>query len=187
MTFGQSCGIIGISKVGDIIKCCNCNKGILRGQRYKSPTLTSLYFCSEECYQKYLNKNIEKKQSKKKTTNDTTTSSSLKFLKDYINKLWQEQVNWPFMMKQIKNVCVDYNLSHKDLYLVLKYAVEYEDYVVDIDYGLLQFEKYIVPAMEFKTQVLQSKQQAMDMPDEEVLYVKPVKQKVRRVRKDDDW
>ena len=78
-------------------QCYICGTEIPRGQRFKSPRYKNLSFCSEACYNQHL---ASKQQPKPK-------SSSLDKLKSYINDLWQGQVNWPFMMRQIKNLKED--------------------------------------------------------------------------------
>lgn len=140
-------------------KCVICKNEIQRGKRYKSPTHKSIYFCSEECYNKYL-------VSKNKL------SSSLDKLKSYINYLWDEQVNWPYVMRQIKNLKEEYGVDDKDIRLMLKYAIEYEGVKVNPEYGLLQFIQYLQPAKEFAEDILRNKELAESMEDDEIEWVK---------------
>lgn len=142
--------------------CCICEKIIKRGQRFKSPRYKNLSFCSEPCYNQYL-------ASKQKPK---TTSSSLDKLKSYINDLWQGQVNWPFMMRQIKNVKEEYNIDDKDIRLMLKYAIEYEGAKVNPEYGLLQFVQYLQPSQEFAKDILRNRELAKNIEDDEVEWVK---------------
>lgn len=142
-------------------QCYICQKEIPRGQRFKSPRYKNLSFCSETCYNQYL---ASKQQPK--------PSSSLDKLKAYINDLWQGQVNWPFMMRQIKNLKEECGVSDNDIRMMLKYAVEYEGVKVDLDYGLLQFIQYLQPSQEFAKDILRNKELAESMEDDEIEWVK---------------
>lgn len=155
--------------------CVICNQSIPRGQRYKSPTHKSLSFCSESCYNQYL---ASKQQPK--------PSSSLDKLKAYINDIWQGQVNWPFMMRQIKNLKEEYGVSDNDIRMMLKYAVEYEGVKVNPEYGLLQFIQYLQPAKEFAEDILRNKELAESMEDDEVEIVKASRGNGKRWMKG-DW
>ena len=141
--------------------CCICEKIIKRGQRFKWPRYKNLSFCSESCYNQYL---ASKQQPK--------PSSSLDKLKAYINDLWQGEVNWPFMMRQIKNLKEECGVSDNDIRMMLKYAVEYEDVKVDLDYGLLQFIQYLQPSQEFAEEIRKNQALAESMEDDEVEWVK---------------
>ena len=143
-------------------KCYICGIEIPRGQRYKSPRYKNLPFCSESCYNQYL---ASKQQPKPK-------SSSLDKLKSYINDLWQGQVNWPFMMRQIKNIKEECGVSDNDIRMMLKYAIEYEGVKVDLDYGLLQFIQYLQPSQEFAEEIRKNQALAENMEDDEVEIVK---------------
>ena len=154
--------------------CVICNQSIPRGQRYKSPTHKSLSFCSEGCYNQYL---ASKQQPK--------PSSSLDKLKAYINDLWQGQVNWPFMMRQIKNLKEEYNVDDNGIRMMLKYAVEYEGVKVNPEYGLLQFIQYLQPAKEFAEDILRNKELAESMEEDVVEWVKVSKGKNRWMK--GDW
>lgn len=154
--------------------CIVCQTPIPRGQRFKSPRYKNLSFCSESCYNQYL---AFKQQPK--------SSSSLDKLKAYINDLWQGQVNWPFMMRQIKNLKEEYDVEDKDIRLMLKYAVEYEDVKVNLEYGLLQFIQYLQPAKEFAEDILKNRELAENMKDDEVELVRVSKGKNRWMK--GDW
>ena len=155
-------------------KCYICEIEIPRGQRFKSPRYKNLSFCSESCYNQYL---TSKQQPK--------SSSSLDKLKAYINNLWQGQVNWPFMMRQIKNLKEEYGVSDKDIRLMLKYAIEYEDAKVNPEYGLLQFIQYLQPAKEFAEDILRNKELAESMEEDKVEWVKTSKGKNKWMK--GDW
>lgn len=154
--------------------CIVCQTPIPRGQRYQSPTHKSLSFCSEACYNQYL---VSKQQPK--------PSSSLDKLKVYINDLWQGQVNWPFMMRQIKNLKEECGVSDNDIRMMLKYAVEYEGVKVDLDYGLLQFIQYLQPSQDFAQEIRKNQALAENMGDDEVEMVKASRRNGKRWMKGD--
>lgn len=156
-------------------QCIVCQSPIPRGQRYKSPRYKNLSFCSETCYNQYL---TSKQQPK--------SSSSLNKLKSYINDIWQGQVNWPFMMRQIKNLKEEYGVSDNDIRMMLKYAVEYEGVKVDLDYGLLQFIQYLQPSQEFAQEIKKNQALAESMEDDEVEVVKASRGSGKRWMKG-DW
>lgn len=142
-------------------QCYICQAEIPRGQRFKSPRYKNISFCSESCYNQYL---ASKQQPK--------PSSSLDKLKAYINDLWQGEVNWPFMMRQIKNLKEECGVSDNDIRMMLKYAIEYEGVRVDLDYGLLQFIQYLQPSQEFAEEIKKNMALAENMEDDEVEWVK---------------
>ena len=156
--------------------CIVCQTLIPRGQRFKSPRYKNLSFCSESCYNQYL----ASKQTQK------PKSSSLDKLKVYINDLWQGQVNWPFMMRQIKNLKEECGVSDNDIRMMLKYAVEYEGVEVDLDYGLLQFIQYLQPSQEFAEEIRKNQALAESMEDDEVEVVKASRGNGKRWMKG-DW
>lgn len=155
--------------------CIVCQTPIPRGQRYQSPTHKSLSFCSEACYNQHL---ASKQQTK--------PSSSLDKLKAYINDLWQGEVNWPFMMRQIKNLKEECGVDDNDIRMMLKYAVEYEGVKVDVDYGLLQFIQYLQPSQEFAQEIRKNQALAESMEEDEVEVVKASRGNEKRWMKG-DW
>lgn len=155
-------------------QCYICQAEIPRGQRFKSPRYKNLPFCSESCYNQYL---ASKQQPK--------SSSSLDKLKAYINDLWQGQVNWPFMMRQIKNLKEECGVDDNDIRMMLKYAVEYEGVKIDVDYGLLQFIQYLQPSQEFAEEIRKNQALAESMEDDEVEVVKASRGNGKRWMKGD--
>lgn len=155
--------------------CIVCQSLIPRGQRYQSPRYKNLAFCSETCYNQYL---ASKQQPK--------PSSSLDKLKAYINDLWQGQVNWPYMMRQIKNLKEDYNIDENEIRMMIKYAIEYEDYKVKQEYGLLQFIQFLQPARDFAEEIKRNRESALDIADGEIEVIKSCKKNNTRWLKN-DW
>lgn len=154
--------------------CIVCQSPIPRGKRFKSPRYKNLSFCSESCYNQYL---ASKQQPK--------PSSSLDKLKAYINDLWQGEVNWPFMMRQIKNLKEECGVSDNDIRMMLKYAIEYEGVKVDLDYGLLQFIQYLQPSQEFAQEIRKNQVLAESMEEEKVV-VRKVSKQMKKV-KEEEW
>lgn len=155
--------------------CDVCKIEIQRGKRFQSPRYKSYHFCSEECYNQFL---AAKQQPK--------PSSSLDKLKAYINDLWQGEVNWPFMMRQIKNLKEECGVDDNDIRMMLKYAVEYEGVKVDVDYGLLQFIQYLQPSQEFAQEIRKNQTLAESMEDDEIEVVKASRGNGKRWMKG-DW
>src|SRR5699024_9694566 len=114
------------------------------------------------------------------------SSSSLDKLKAYINDLWQGQVNWPFMMRQIKNLKEECGVSDNDIRMMLKYAIEYEGVKVDLDYGLLQFIQYLQPSQEFAQEIRKNQALAESMEDDKIEVVKASRGSGKR-RMKGDW
>ena len=62
---------------------------------------------------------------------------------DLIQSMWGEDANWKLLTAQLKSIMKEYDLTHKDVYYILKYCKDYEQVVIDGDYGLYQlFPKY---------------------------------------------
>lgn len=156
--------------------CKVCNKEIKRGARFKSERYKNFSFCSEQCYNIFL-KVKEKKEDVK--------NNSLNRLKKYIEEIWEDKINWPFIMKQVKTMCEEYQLNYKELYLVIKYGVEIEQYTINTQFGLMQFIKFIEPCMQFVEQINRAKELAEDMEDEEVV-VRKVSKQVKKI-KEEEW
>ena len=159
------------------MKCRICQANIPRNGKFQGDKYKSIAFCSVECYNKY----VEEKEKPKETKED----SGLNQLKDYINELWNGQVNWAWMMKQIKSICEEYNLTYKRLRKVLEYAIRFEATSVEPQYGLGQFIKYIEPCEQFIAQIKANMESAKNMEDEAVVVRKPVKQ--QKFRKEEEW
>lgn len=143
--------------------CQVCNNEIPRGKRYKSPTHKSLKFCSEECYLQYVK-----------------DAKFLDKIKSILSEIYDEQLNYPFVMKQVKNIMDDYNVGYQDVYLMLKYAIQYENVVPDTEYGLQQFIKYLYSAIEFKNKIIANQELSRHLEEEKINYIKPTKQTERR-------
>lgn len=79
--------------------------------------------------------------------------------------MYGEDANWSYLIKQANNIRKEYQISYSQLLLTLRYAVEYENYKVDTEYGLGQFEKYVKRCSDFVKQIQQNKQQAKVMED----------------------
>lgn len=143
--------------------CKVCGEEIPRGKRYKSKTLTSYTFCSEECYNKYVGESF----------GDVESLNRLKALLETIYPI----PNWSYLMKQIKHYCSEYNLNYTSMYLIIDYALTCEHHAPNSDYGLGQFiPKYIQGTVELYKQIERNRKYAEEHPDlltPEVIRVKP--------------
>lgn len=103
---------------------------------------------------------------------------------DLIQEMWGEDANWKLLTAQLKNIMKDYELTHKDVYYVLKYCKVYEQVVIDDEYGLYQlFPKYIDITTRFREKLASSRVQAQDIGD--IIPIKVKKYKPQRKIKDD--
>ena len=133
------------------MKCCVCGKEIQRGKKFKSPTLVSKNFCSEHCYNEYLQTSLKKKEEPFPGYNN---------LKDYVNEQWQgsENINWPQFYKTVTNLIDTFEINCDDMY------------------GFIP--KYLTKYYNFKESILKNEKIASDENlDEEIILIKPRKQK----------
>ena len=152
------------------MQCKVCSKEIPRGQKYKSPTYKSIPFCSEECYNQYLE---QKKQEKVKARLDKfkpEKDTDRRKLTDVIQSIYGEDANWPLLMRQLKLILEEYDLTDNDFRLAIKYGINYESYYPNTEYGLYQFVPFINPSMEFAEAIKKNKEQ--EIKEDEVFIVK---------------
>ena len=168
-------------------QCRQCSTEIPRGQTYHGERFKSLSFCCEACYEAYIKqKDEEELERQKAKAEEERDKKFYRKLTDYIDELWKgEEVNWPFFTMQIKNWRETYGVSYKDILIAIKYGIEYENHAVETQYGLAQFVRYLKPSKEFAEAIQANKEAAENMPDEEIVYVKPRKQ--RAWIKEEDW
>nr|DAO00775.1 MAG TPA: hypothetical protein [Caudoviricetes sp.] len=103
---------------------------------------------------------------------------------DLIQSMWGEDANWPLLTAQLKNIMEDYELTHKDVYYVLKYCKDYEQIQVNLDYGLYQiFPKYIQVVDNFRDKLAEAKEKADEIGT--ILPIKVKKYRPQRKIKDD--
>lgn len=149
------------------MKCKVCNKEIGHGQRYKTETLTSIYFCSKECYENYL----AKPKAKSKINYKPKPGSQRRRFTDYLQDWTDDKINWAMAMKQAKDIQQEYKLDWNEMYLVCKYARVYEGVEWNYNYGLGQiFPRYIQPCMEFREAIKRAK--LAEIPNNDVLKIK---------------
>lgn len=81
-----------------------------------------------------------------------------------------------------------YGLTIQDIRRIIKYAIEYEGYVVNPNYGIEQFlPKFIEPTEQFMQDFKENKQMANELPEEkEYLYIQPKERKIILHGKD-EW
>ena len=117
------------------MKCKVCNQDIEKGKRYKTEQYISYYFCSQDCYEKFLS---QRNQPKSKINFKPDKGSQRRRFTDYLQDWTDDKINWPMAMKQAKDIQEEYELSWHDMLMVLKYAREYDNYVWHLNYGLYQ-------------------------------------------------
>lgn len=149
------------------MKCCVCDKEILRGQKFQSPKYKSYYFCSENCYEKF----IRLKSAPKPPINfKPLPNTNRRKFSDYIQEWTNDWANWPLVMKQAKDIQEEYELDWYEMYLVCKYARVYEGVEWDFNYGLGQiFPRYIKPCMEFRETINRAK--SVEIPNEQIVKI----------------
>lgn len=150
--------------------CVVCGKDVPRGTRYIGPSYKTEKFCSEECYNRYIELRAMAQPNEK-------YPGWVKLL-DYINELYPpDSVNWPVVTKQIVQTIEKYDLTCDNIRNIIKYAIVYEHYTVNNDYYLGQFiPKYIEPYKSFIQAIKQNRTESESMGDDEVYYIKPIKQ-----------
>ena len=93
------------------MKCRQCGKEINKDNAIQIKP--RIYVCSTECKQKYNAKSVQPSQKNK---------DNLSELKSYIAKLYDGNVNWPLVMKQLKSMQEDYGYKNSGILYTLKYA-----------------------------------------------------------------
>lgn len=93
------------------MKCRQCGKEINKDSAIQIKP--RIYVCSTECKQKYNAKSVQSSQKNK---------DNLSELKSYIAKLYDGNVNWPLVMKQLKSMQEDYGYKNSGILYTLKYA-----------------------------------------------------------------
>lgn len=129
------------------MKCAVCGKEIPRGKKYHGEKYKSLSFCSEECYNNYI---IIKTKPKPLVNFKPEPKTDRRAFTDYIQEWCDDQCNWPFIMKQAKDIQEEYELDWREMRLICKYARVYEMVEWNNQYGLGQiFPRYIQPYKDF--------------------------------------
>ena len=161
------------------MNCDVCSKEIPRGKRYQGNKYKSLHFCSEDCWKKYC---AIKSKPKAVVNFKPEKGTSRRKFTDYIQDWTDDNVNWPAIAKQAKDIQEEYELDWNEMYLVCKYAKLYEGHVWDLKFGLGQiFPKYIKPAKDFVNAI--NKIKNAEIPKEETYIVKRKRNYIGKV----DW
>ena len=160
-------------------KCSFCGKDIPRGKSYIGTKYKSLKFCCEEHFNQYVK---IKSQPKPPINFKPPLNSTRRKFTDYIQEWTDDNVNWPAIAKQAKDIQEEYELDWNEMYLVCKYAKLYEGHVWDLKYGLGQiFPKYIKPAKDFINAI--NKIKNTEIPEEETYVMKRKRNYIGKV----DW
>lgn len=142
--------------------CKICKKNIDKGQKYQTVKYKSYNFCSKQCYDQFIN------------TKENDTKSDYIKLTDYIQAIYQNNVNWPFISKQIKTYIEDYNLNYNQIRAILKYAIEYEQETINIEYGLGQFIPKYIDAFNIFYQTIQNNKKESAQWEDDIIIKKPI-------------
>ena len=153
------------------MKCRVCGQEIRRGDRFKCVSFVSIPFCSEKCADEYCSTHTHKSKERK-------TEEGAEYLKltDYLCNLYLDNdVETPFgwFVNQIKKFKEAHDCTYKDIRLLIVYAIKYEGYELDTNYGLIQFERFYPLYKQFNEAVKRSKEVAETMQDDPVVPVTP--------------
>lgn len=144
--------------------CDVCGIEIPKGQRYQGNKYKSLHFCSENCWKRYC---AIKTKPKAVVNFKPEHGSDRRTFTDYIQDWTNDNVNWPFIMKQAKDIQEEYELDWHTMYMVLKYCRVYEGLEWNLEYGLYQFfPKYIKPTEDFRETIRNNRENSADLPPE---------------------
>lgn len=90
-------------------------------------------------------------KTKPKPKIDGNSGPERRKLTDWIDQNWPiVDINWPWITSQIKNIQEIYELSYKQMRLIMKYAVQYEGVIINPEMGLGQFfPRYIEAGIKF--------------------------------------
>lgn len=139
------------------VTCRFCKNKIEKEHAYNPSS--RVYYCSEECYNKY----EEEHKPKEKVKSDFVK------LTDYVQELYGNDCNFPWIMKQIKHYKDENGFKDSGILLSLKYYVEVEGNNFNRDFGLGQvLPKYYEIAKRHYVKTIEVKKQveAMDFDDD---------------------
>lgn len=153
------------------MKCRVCGQEIKKGDRFKGVDFVSIPFCSESCYNEYHidHKPLSRNRSTKEGEERLKLTDFLCEL--YLDNGVEAQLGW--FGKQIEKIEKNYDCVDKDIRLLINYAIRYEGYEFDPNYGLIQFERFIPAYKQFNEQIRHSKEVAETMQDDPVIPVTP--------------
>lgn len=167
------------------LNCIVCDKPVPRGQRFYGTRYKNLKFCCEDCYNKYCNAKdsekekakqeaIERKKQKVEAKETKEKIPGWRNLTDYINTLYPKgAINWMLFSKQIKSYLKEYNLTCEEIRIAIRYAVEFDGWQVNPNYGLNQFiPKYIEPSRIFKERIEANRQAAENLENNPIVKIK---------------
>lgn len=95
--------------------------------------------------------NTTPKAKPKLPPQDPNSGAERRKLTDWIDQNWPiVDINWPWITAQIKNYQEIYQLTYKQMRLIMKYAVVYEGVIINPEMGLGQFfPRYIDAGIKF--------------------------------------
>ena len=150
--------------------CDVCGKEIERGKRFTGERYKQNRFCSESCYKEF----IEIKDKQKRVSKAREELPGLRKLTDYIQAIYYTEPNWLEIVRQIKQMTKQYDLTCDEIRATIKYAVQYEGVDIKEEYGLYQFiPKYVEPMRAF-TRAIKDNMNVC-ITEDETIVVKAVK------------
>lgn len=163
--------------------CVVCNKTIQRGHRFVGSKYKNLKFCCEECYNQYCS------SKKKKTKNTNEKYLGWKKLIAYINTIYPDNyLNWPMITKQIKSIMEEYNIDCDTIRKTIRYAIEYEQYRLNPEWGLGQFfPRFLQPMLNFVERIKLNKSKAQNLKEINYVEIKNHGKKIRYNRRIEDF
>lgn len=157
-------------------QCYICGKEIPKGQRYKGEKYKTIPLCSKDCYNQLL--------KEKANTPRKEPFPDYNLLMDFINEIWDGDINWMLMAKQVKHLVTKQGMTCLEMKRIMNYSIQIEGHVVDGSMLLGQFfPRYIEPYRRFVEQYKINRELAKEM-DVEVQVRKPVKQ-IKIVKEED--
>jgi hypothetical protein len=144
------------------VKCRNCKKEIKKENSYKHPTKDKMYFCDLNCYNNYI-----------KNKSETKNTEYHYSLTDYIQELYQNQCNWPWIMSQIKHYKKEYGWTDAEILLTLRYYVLILEKNFDTSLGLGQvFPQYYQEALDYTKKCLSNQEKFKNIDfNEKVVFI----------------
>lgn len=148
--------------------CVMCAKEIERGKGFKSPRYKAEHFCCEDCYNRF----VKMKSMPRPPINyKPAPESSRRKLTDLLQIIYGDDANWGWLSNQIKDIEQEFGISDDELRLTIKYALEYELYEPELEFGLRQFIKFITPSQIFAKTIINNREIASNLSDDEVVRV----------------
>lgn len=138
-----------------------------------------IHFCSLECQENYNLERMKKRKMNKKSSDED---------KEYRDKIFNyvaehiSKPNYGMIAQQAKAMLEEFELTYKNLWQVICYTETIEHKAYDTEYGLRQFDKYVMPCMRYiaemqKVKKIKIKLKEEDKPKKCGRIIKPIFEK----------